>query len=81
MDPSKPNEMNDVLVDIYPNGTSIFRDISKKSHCYAQWQAALHCFENNLRETRLTQRCSRFMEAWDNCLKQQSPLPSLENTK
>ena len=74
MDPPKPTQMKDILVDIYPDGTSVFRDISKGSHCYSHWRAVLYCFENSLCETQSTQRCNHFIEAWDTCLKQKSLL-------
>lgn len=80
MEPAAPHPMKDILVDIYPNGTSVFRDISKGSRCHAHWRALLYCFENSLRETRSTQRCNHFIEAWDKCLNQKSPLPPLHRT-
>ena len=79
MDPPKSNPMNDILVDIYPDGTSILRDISKGSRCHSHWRALLYCFENNLHTTHFTQCCNPLLEAWDNCLKQQSPPPSSKN--
>ena len=73
MDPPEPIQMNDILVDIYPDGTSVFHDVSKGSRCYSHWRAVLYCFESSLRETQSTQRCNHFIDAWDTCLKQTSP--------